>query len=565
MKRSWLTIVLFALICLQAFGHWPMDEIESYDTLLLGKNNISTTSESLTSWLKTRVVGKIPQETIEKLIQKLGDEQFENREKAARELQTLGFESVRALQKATRNPDPEISDRAKKCLSIISPNESSALKAAVIRKLALAAPRDFLDILPSMDHLNEDSIVLESLLDALYSIPKNIQNPDITATQLLKSKNINHQILGAWVIARTKPNAPLPLDTTPAIVQLNYGYALLRGRNPDGISWIIQALPGLKPHHAFQAANHLGQLADIKKVLANLKSRDRNIATIGNDLKNWWMDAKANFAFSNDGKVPLYPQRILASTMDLNANQGKVFEIRADYSIKALFTAPFYINHAVAIDHATILAGEQTRSLGAWTIGGDLLNRTDPRPGFTTLSLGENGHRFLYSSPEIQELDISNKSVKSSPVPAETGSATRLSNGDFVSITKKGELVLLDGKTPNTILHRWEGSNKFSTFQPIEPTRYGTFLISDPTSKEIREYDKNGRIIQFFPLTALGTTNISTYQSFLKLPNGNLLVGSRTTLNLSEIDLHGSEVKTIPLEGRLRKLFAMPVRMVLPD
>src|SRR5262249_47450728 len=91
--------------------------------------------------------GRIDQ--MKELVRKLGDDNFEVREKAVKELTALGKAAVPLLRDAARSSDPEVARRARLCLEQIGPadappaNHSATLIAAVhllgLRKPAGAA------------------------------------------------------------------------------------------------------------------------------------------------------------------------------------------------------------------------------------------------------------------------------------------------------------------------------------------------------------------------------------------------------------------------------------------
>ena len=55
---------------------------------------------------------KTQEKRIERLIQQLGDDAYEKREAAQRELEAIGRPALPALRKATSHEDPEVASRA---------------------------------------------------------------------------------------------------------------------------------------------------------------------------------------------------------------------------------------------------------------------------------------------------------------------------------------------------------------------------------------------------------------------------------------------------------------------
>lgn len=63
----------------------------------------------------TKPTAKVDQEQIKKLVQQLGDEDFEKREKASKKLVEIGAAALPELEKAVKSGDAEVVERAKLC------------------------------------------------------------------------------------------------------------------------------------------------------------------------------------------------------------------------------------------------------------------------------------------------------------------------------------------------------------------------------------------------------------------------------------------------------------------
>src|SRR5262252_8335000 len=59
----------------------------------------------------------LPTKEVMDLIEKTGDDSFQVREKATADLEKMGWKALRALEKATRNKDPEIAVRARRSVA----------------------------------------------------------------------------------------------------------------------------------------------------------------------------------------------------------------------------------------------------------------------------------------------------------------------------------------------------------------------------------------------------------------------------------------------------------------
>jgi hypothetical protein len=81
------------------------------------------------------------------LVRKLGDDDFETREKAAAELIELGVVAIPAVQKATQERDAEVMRRARAILDILEKRNDRTLLEAAIRQVARTRPQGGIDVL----------------------------------------------------------------------------------------------------------------------------------------------------------------------------------------------------------------------------------------------------------------------------------------------------------------------------------------------------------------------------------------------------------------------------------
>src|SRR5262245_23208882 len=78
----------------------------------------------------------VPAEKIEKLVQQLGAENFEQRERASKALLEIGEPAVEELRKAANGPDREIALRAKKLLQDLGAAPKKPAKPEAPKELA---------------------------------------------------------------------------------------------------------------------------------------------------------------------------------------------------------------------------------------------------------------------------------------------------------------------------------------------------------------------------------------------------------------------------------------------
>jgi hypothetical protein len=126
------------------------------------------------------------------LIRKLGDDEFEVREKAVKELVDLGKVAVPLLRDAAQSSDPEVARRARQCLNQIGPGEAaphrSATLIAAVHLLGLRKPAGaaevLLNALPSAE-----AAVAREIRAALYAIGTDKGQTEEALVKALEDSN----------------------------------------------------------------------------------------------------------------------------------------------------------------------------------------------------------------------------------------------------------------------------------------------------------------------------------------------------------------------------------------
>src|SRR5262249_9692711 len=114
-----------------------------------------------------------------KLIEKLGDDSFSEREQASRELVKLDNQAVALLRRATgENPDIEVVRRAERCLQQIDQGATAALSASAARLLAQRRPAGAVAVLLAYLPFADDETVIDEVRAALVGMAIADGKPD---------------------------------------------------------------------------------------------------------------------------------------------------------------------------------------------------------------------------------------------------------------------------------------------------------------------------------------------------------------------------------------------------
>src|SRR5690242_10060072 len=103
------------------------------DERLLRQAGVPTDGAGLVGFFRQRTADVSDAEHIKALVRQLGDDKFKTRQKASRQLVTLGPRARPFLQAAVKDPDPEIARRAQECLQRIGEGMTSATVSAAVR------------------------------------------------------------------------------------------------------------------------------------------------------------------------------------------------------------------------------------------------------------------------------------------------------------------------------------------------------------------------------------------------------------------------------------------------
>jgi hypothetical protein len=167
---------------------YRVPDLASADEKILREAKCDVTGPALLAFLRARTPSSEKLERARRLIRKLGDDAFAEREQASRDLIALGTIAIPFLREATKNNDPEIVRRARECLQAIGEDRSKGQIAAAIRLVGLRQPEGAAEVL--LDYLpSADADLTAELQAALYAIAQAKREPDPVLVRVLDDKN----------------------------------------------------------------------------------------------------------------------------------------------------------------------------------------------------------------------------------------------------------------------------------------------------------------------------------------------------------------------------------------
>jgi hypothetical protein len=149
---------------------------------------VTAKDRGLVEFLQTQAPSKERIEKARKLIRKLGDDAFEVREKASKELVLLGGFALPFLRAAVSDPDPEIARRARQCLEEIGEDSGNRIRLAAVHLAAARRPPGaaaaLLDLLPGAD-----AELTREIKAALYTLVEGTAKPDEAIVAALEDRD----------------------------------------------------------------------------------------------------------------------------------------------------------------------------------------------------------------------------------------------------------------------------------------------------------------------------------------------------------------------------------------
>ena len=565
-------LLLLVILCSLVNAGWPEDEVNYWDDIIIKKAGIKATAKDIRDWLQSRIPNSANELKAAKWVADLGNESFEVREQATQELLKLNNLAIFELKKAIKSQDVEVAKRATDCLEQISPNESIALKTAIIRLLGKSNPEMVFDYFSKITETSElDLLTSEALLDAFNITIKTNQNLIQKLEGFAQTKNIKSRIVIARVLAKGNPNATAfkKLSTEDkTLVKVNAALALLQEKDKKSIELLINLLSELKINQLMPIAGLLNELIQDPASEKELAKEKPSSLELQNLFASAWKSKNASTNLDKYTFNQLLPKRILASLAEPNLS-GKICSLNPDGSISELFRNNSYSPIACAIDHTMILLMERSRGQVIANNLGEVYERGNPLISAFGVDIDGAGKKFILNRQNLLVLDYTNKMVESVDLNNDCLAGTRLINGDYAIVFKDKTLLILDGKDlkkekTRISLGANEPARTILGYQ-IEGTRSGSILIPEYGGKSVKEIDQAGKLIKTINLNiSTGTSPI--YGATLTMnTNGNFLIGTRLGQTVTELNLEGKEIRNWALESKLHRIFTQPLRIIWPD
>jgi hypothetical protein len=254
-------------------------------------------TDGLLTYLRRRTLTDADLTKVTAVIRQLGAESFDERVKAASEVDQFGPAAVAPLRAALNDPDPEIAFRAGECLQRLQTVPHPAVAAAAVRVLGERKPAGaaaaLLGFLPSADDATTADDIRVALAgiatrpgDADPALTAGLSDPVPVRRAAAFQALLANRDRPADLSARLTKAATGEADRDAKFVML-FGLATTAGET-DAVGPLIDLLPTLAKGQLWQAEDFLLQLAGAAGPKGVLGGQSDALYKAAESWAGWW-------------------------------------------------------------------------------------------------------------------------------------------------------------------------------------------------------------------------------------------------------------------------------------
>jgi hypothetical protein len=512
------------------------------DEKILQDAGVALDDAGLLRFFRTRTPNE---EQIRALIRQLGDDSFEVREQASKELTALGPVAESYLREAIKSGDAEVVRRAEECLKNIGKGPSARVIAAAARLLTRRKPAGAAEVL--LDYLPrvEGEATEAEVRLALAALAIRDGKPEPVLIQALADKVPGKRAAAAAALVQAGAREPLPAvrkllqDPEPS-VRLHAGLALAGLKEKEAIPVLIDLLPVLSPAQIYPIEDLLYRLADDKApdVVAGTTAESRK--KHHEAWRSWWQQegGKIDLARLDEAK------KFQGYTMVVLLDAGSILEVDSENKVR------WRVNDLAFPLDAQLLPGE--RVLVAEFRGGRVTERTRKGEVIWQKLVQEplvaqrlaNGNTFIGTRYQLLEVDRNGKQLFSymRPQGDQIMKAQKQPDGSIGLVTDAGLFVRLDREGKE--LSRFRVDVRTSGGR-IDLLPGGRVLVPLKDQNRVVEYDAEG--------TVVWEASFPEPVAAVRLANGNTMITGYQSQRAVEVDRSGKTVYEYKTDARVTR------------
>jgi HEAT repeat protein len=497
---------------------------------------LDTEGPGLLEELKKRTLEEVDRDKALTLIEKLGDDNFDIRQKAEKELTSLGVQILPLLKQAAfKHAEIEIRKRAARCLDTIEKEKPIPLSPVTPRLIALRKPPGSVEAILRYLPFVEDDAMLQELQSALNTCA---QSGGKVHTAILKALDDRVPVrraaaglaLCSGPVAEHMNSLRKLLRDPDLEVRLKVALGLAHAGEPEAVPALIALIADLPIEQSLPAEDYLERLArdtapkDLPEGEEGRKKRSQAWA-------DWWTAHKDKVVMV-DRFSPASRERYLGYTVLVQNGNSQVVELGADGKprwtiggLRSPWDAQVLPGNKVLIAEfsGNVVTERDLKGAILWqkTLTGNPLTAERLRSGTT----------FIATRNQLMEVDRSGREIWTINRPHDIMSARRLPNGQLVVITNNRQVIRMDRKGKE--LKTYLVPNVY--YYTNEILDNGHILMPMGWMNQVVEYDTDGKEIHRWTVTQPNHA--------VRLPNGNILVVSQNfPFKAFEFDKKGKQV-----------------------
>jgi hypothetical protein len=504
------------------------------DEQTLQQAGLRTDAEAILQWFRDRTLTDSQRARLLALINQLGDDRFDVREKATADLQAEGTRVIALLRQVVskRDADIEIVRRAEKVLEALAPPASN-VGAAAARLLARKQPAGAAGVLLAYLPFADDETTADEVRAALAAVALRDGVPERAALRSLDDPLPLRRGAAAEALIRAgTPQQRQELrrflqDPEPS-VRLRAALSFVDRKEKEAVPVLIDLLAELPPDRAGLAEEVLCRLAGSQAPAVPVSKDARKCREAWAD---WWTRQGAALDLAKLPGDSLLGFTLLVQ-IDPSNGVGKVLELDTHRQVRWQINGLHYPVDARVIRHDRVLIAEYSgQRVTERNFQGDVLWEKRVHSPISVQRL-PGGGTFIASHNQLMIVDGAGKETFTHVRPNhDIMAALALPGGGFFLVTNGGLGVRLDGSGKEL---KSFTAGHVHQFAGLEALPDGKVLMPQVSAGKVAEIDANGKPGWSAP--------IAQATSAVRLPNGNTLVASFNSQRIVELDPGGKTV-----------------------
>jgi hypothetical protein len=511
------------------------------DEATLKESRVPADTPGLLLFFRKRVLPENDHQRVRELLQKLGAESFQEREKATAALIALGPGIAPLLREATSSNDPEVASRSKDCLAIAEKTSTAPLLCAAVRLLGHRKPvetaKTLIDFAPFAGHEE----VRETLRETLPKVALRDGKLDPALRAALEDKLAARRALGVETLIQLKQltgkEARKFLADESAFVRLRTALALAQTADREAIPVLIDVLPAVNLLYAWQAEDLLCRLAGDKSPQVSLTEDEATRKNARDAWQRWWKEQGAKVDLAKLKDKPPFLGLTTVVYQDFRG-QGILMELGRDGKERWKVSGLLYPVDLQILGRDRFLVAEiNGAKVTERNRKGEILWQKQINLPCACQRL-KTGNTMIATRNGVFEYDAKGKQVFTyTRGRLDIMGARKHSNGEYLLLTRT-QLIRINAKGQQTGAFNIGNIYTWSSFQVLPN---GNVLLPISARNEVAEFTLAGKKVW--------SGSVPYPTSVQRLPNGNTVATSMGQRRVIELDRTGKQVAQTPVNG----------------